>query len=296
MASPRAVAVAVLVVLPSLPSPSSSPAESSSSQGPVPEPTFLLVSSRKKQHLYVFPKGGVEHGESPDQAAQRESWEEAGLRPDSATHLAHLLTLADPSPHILSPSSNPASPSFVSSCEYSFELFLLPPPPPPPPAPPPSTLALSAAEAGLTPPALPLHASLAVPHAAPSSLSSDASASSAASSPSASTAPSPASHPPPAPLPTDVAPLAARYSAAYLAPEWPEARERHRRWVHGWRELERTVCWGRREGVMREAVDRARDWVAEWWARGGRIAEDADDDEDDNEDDDEEGEGAKGRL
>ncbi|BGP44333.1 hypothetical protein JCM10450v2_000144 [Rhodotorula kratochvilovae] len=292
MASPRAVAVAVLVVLPSLPS--AKPNAGAAPPGSPPEPTFLLVCSRKKQHLYVFPKGGVEHGESADQAAQRESWEEAGLRPDSATHLAHLLTLADPSPHILSPSSDPASPSFVSSCEYSFELFILPPPPASSPATEDPTSAAS--EAGLAPPALPFHASLSLP-------SSASSISSAASSPSASTAPSPASHPPPAPLPAHVAPLAAAHSAAYLAPEWPEARERHRRWVHGWDELERTVCWGRREAVMREAVEKAREWVGEWWARGGRPeeeeeedGEDEEEEEEDREEDSDDEDGAKGRL
>lgn len=67
MASPRRVAVALVL---SFPLPSSS---SSSLQ----EPTFLLVSSRKKDNRYVFPKGGVEQGESPAFAACREAWEEA---------------------------------------------------------------------------------------------------------------------------------------------------------------------------------------------------------------------------
>lgn len=60
---------------------------------------------------------------------------------------------------------------------------------------------------------------------------------------------------------------------------------------------------------MREAVARAREWVAEWWARGGRIPVEGDeedeeedgrgegaggDDEDEVEDEDDEE--AKGRL
>ncbi|GAA5891902.1 hypothetical protein JCM8208_002929 [Rhodotorula glutinis] len=213
----------------------------------------------------------------------------AGLIQGTATHLTHLLTLADPSPHILSPSRDPTSPSFVASCEYSFELFVLQAPPstgatttPPVPAtgsasaslpsPVPALGALAAADVASHDPA-PSTASLVVP-STPSSIPS-----SAASSPPASSAPSPTSHPPPCPLPSHLSPLLDAYSAAYLAPTWPESGERHRRWIHGWDDIERQVCWGRREGVMREACERARDWVDAWWARGGRIEEDDDDDE-----------------
>lgn len=45
-----------------------------------------------------------------------------------------------------------------------------------------------------------------------------------------------------------------------LAPEseWLESEERDRKWVEGWEELERTICWGRREEVMRSAIGEAR--------------------------------------
>lgn len=73
MASPRAVAVALLLV----PSPSSSS-----------NPSFLLTSSRKLREdgtkKWVFPKGGVEQGESSKEAAERESWEEGLFLPSLA--------------------------------------------------------------------------------------------------------------------------------------------------------------------------------------------------------------------
>ncbi|ORY90125.1 NUDIX hydrolase domain-like protein [Leucosporidium creatinivorum] len=43
-----------------------------------------------------------------------------------------------------------------------------------------------------------------------------------------------------------------------LAAEWPEKDERQRRWVEGWDELEKMICWGRREEVMRKAIDEAK--------------------------------------
>ncbi|GAA5949988.1 hypothetical protein JCM3765_007761 [Sporobolomyces pararoseus] len=108
MASSRQVAVAILVI------PSSS------------KPQFLVVSSRKHANRFVLPKGGIEQGETGQEAALREAWEEGGLITKTATHLTHLLTISDPSPHILSPTSDPASPSFVASAKYHFELFSLP--------------------------------------------------------------------------------------------------------------------------------------------------------------------------
>ncbi|GAA6009629.1 uncharacterized protein JCM10292_002219 [Rhodotorula paludigena] len=303
MASPRRVAVAVVCFLPAPASTAGQPRAPSQSE-PV-QPTFLVVSSRKKRHLHVFPKGGVEHGESPAEAAEREAWEESGLRIGTATHLAHLLTLKDPSPHILSPSTDPTSPSFVASCEYSFELFFLPPPPPSstsPASPPPS------AEAHTTAPPVPPVASLgaALDSLAPSAPSTSATASSAQSSTSTSLAPSPASHSPPAPLSPLAAALSPAYTATYLDPAWPEAGERSRAWVEGWGELERAVAWGRREGVMHEAVGTAREWVERWVARGAPLGGDVagDDEEDAEEEADGErsevkagdAEGAKGRI
>ncbi|GAA5998164.1 hypothetical protein JCM5350_006396 [Sporobolomyces pararoseus] len=106
MASARQVSVAILVVPSTL--------------------EFVVVSSRKHANKWVFPKGGVEQGETSHEAALREAWEEGGLITKSATHLAQLLTVSDSSPHILSPTSDPESPSFVPSAKYHFELFSLP--------------------------------------------------------------------------------------------------------------------------------------------------------------------------
>ncbi|WRT67027.1 uncharacterized protein IL334_003993 [Kwoniella shivajii] len=39
---------------------------------------LLMVTSRAHPDLWIFPKGGIEKGESSGQAAVRESWEEAG--------------------------------------------------------------------------------------------------------------------------------------------------------------------------------------------------------------------------
>jgi diphosphoinositol-polyphosphate diphosphatase len=39
----------------------------------------VLVSSRKHPDEYILPKGGIEAGETPFEAAVRESWEEAGV-------------------------------------------------------------------------------------------------------------------------------------------------------------------------------------------------------------------------
>jgi 8-oxo-dGTP pyrophosphatase MutT (NUDIX family) len=40
---------------------------------------FLLVQSRKSPGLWVFPKGHIDEGESPEQTALRETHEEAGV-------------------------------------------------------------------------------------------------------------------------------------------------------------------------------------------------------------------------
>ena len=44
------------------------------------EPEFLIVSASSDSSRYVLPGGKIELGESPEQAAVRESWEEAGAR------------------------------------------------------------------------------------------------------------------------------------------------------------------------------------------------------------------------
>lgn len=77
MASPRPVAVALVICFPSTAHHTTAPGDTPRD---APRPAFLLVSSRKKKHLHVFPKGGVEQGETTAFAAQRESWEEGASR------------------------------------------------------------------------------------------------------------------------------------------------------------------------------------------------------------------------
>lgn len=45
-----------------------------------PELRFLLVTARRQPGLWVFPKGHIEIGETPEQAAVREVIEEAGVQ------------------------------------------------------------------------------------------------------------------------------------------------------------------------------------------------------------------------
>ena len=42
----------------------------------------LLWARRKGQDAWQFPQGGVNEGETPEQAMYRELWEEVGLQPD----------------------------------------------------------------------------------------------------------------------------------------------------------------------------------------------------------------------
>ncbi|GAA6064668.1 hypothetical protein JCM10212_001784 [Sporobolomyces blumeae] len=246
MASPRPVAVSLLLVAPSSPS-------TAGPRDPF-QPSFLLCSSRKLRpdgsRKWVFPKGGIEHGESPREAAERESWEEAGLRLRSAIHLTHLLTTHDPAPHILSPSTDPGSPSFVPACRYEFELFLVPALPealvvehftePPPPSSP-SRLSVASSASSLS----------TVDDDRPSSLAFT-------STPTASSERSPTTT-------TTTNSDSDDDAAGPVAMQWPESHERTRLITNGWDETERRVCWGRREGVMRLALDEAKEWVRENW-------------------------------
>jgi 8-oxo-dGTP pyrophosphatase MutT (NUDIX family) len=43
------------------------------------QPRFLLVTSRRWPDAWIFPKGHVEHGETAEDCAQRELFEEAGV-------------------------------------------------------------------------------------------------------------------------------------------------------------------------------------------------------------------------
>lgn len=45
-------------------------------------PRVLLIKARRNPQLWIFPKGHIEDGESPDQTALRETREEAGVAAD----------------------------------------------------------------------------------------------------------------------------------------------------------------------------------------------------------------------
>ena len=102
MASPRSVAVAIIFASPSPPRDTAA-APDSHAIAPYNDdkddkgPTFLLVSSRKKKNRYVFPKGGIEHGERSPEAAERESWEE-GAAAAPTVFCCHRGATADPYP------------------------------------------------------------------------------------------------------------------------------------------------------------------------------------------------------
>ena len=42
----------------------------------------VFWGKRIRTHSWQFPQGGINHGESPEQAMYRELWEELGLRPE----------------------------------------------------------------------------------------------------------------------------------------------------------------------------------------------------------------------
>jgi diphosphoinositol-polyphosphate diphosphatase len=86
---------------------------------------ICLVTSRKHDSYYVLPKGGVEEGESGREAAIRELWEEAGLRPISSTladdslNVGSKVTIVlDHKPHKKSPSEDPLQKGFVARAKY----------------------------------------------------------------------------------------------------------------------------------------------------------------------------------
>lgn len=45
-------------------------------------PRVLLVKARRNPEIWIFPKGHIEHGETPREAALRETREEAGVKGD----------------------------------------------------------------------------------------------------------------------------------------------------------------------------------------------------------------------
>jgi 8-oxo-dGTP pyrophosphatase MutT (NUDIX family) len=56
---------------------------------------YLLVRARKQPKLWVFPKGHIEPGETPEDAAVREVLEEAGVRARIAAPLGRVMFDAD---------------------------------------------------------------------------------------------------------------------------------------------------------------------------------------------------------
>lgn len=51
------------------------------------EPMFLLVRASRAPHHWVLPKGHIEAGETPEQTAEREVLEEAGVDAEVVTHI-----------------------------------------------------------------------------------------------------------------------------------------------------------------------------------------------------------------
>ena len=92
-----------------------------------------LVSSRKHTDAYVLPKGGVERGETPREAAARELWEEgrsttdaAGVRAPADAPGAAIpapYTFPDTKPHKHSPTDDVHDARFVPSTVYSVHAF-----------------------------------------------------------------------------------------------------------------------------------------------------------------------------
>ena len=123
--APRAVGVAIPV--PVVPSTASAQATT------IDNLRIYLVSSRKHAGKFVLPKGGVEPGETSQQAAVRELWEEAGLiveaRPSSSGSISRatpgLLAEDDHKPHKKSPTSDAKQPGFVPRARYTGHEVLI---------------------------------------------------------------------------------------------------------------------------------------------------------------------------
>lgn len=57
-----------------------------------PTPRILVVSARRRSHLWIFPKGRVERGERMGQCALRETYEESGVRGNVVSELGKTVT------------------------------------------------------------------------------------------------------------------------------------------------------------------------------------------------------------
>lgn len=56
-------------------------------------PKLLLVSARRRSHVWIFPKGRVERGERAAACALRETYEETGVRGVVVAEIGKLVTL-----------------------------------------------------------------------------------------------------------------------------------------------------------------------------------------------------------
>jgi len=79
----------------------------------------LLVQSTKRSGHWVLPKGGYETDEdSPEEAAAREAWEEAGI---TGKIIKSLGEIKDPRPHRSKPNKEHIHPALYMFFEFSVE-------------------------------------------------------------------------------------------------------------------------------------------------------------------------------